>query len=147
MHRPRLPPHSQLTFVNATYANPGGAMELVTTHLAWPTAAPVARQRRELASVVARLPRERMILTGDFNATPWSAAIRTLDRDLGLTRRDRAVATWPAQVLGLDWPLPFLPIDHVYAGPAWATIKVERGPGLGSDHYPLIVTLAPARPR
>ena len=143
MNRPGLPPGSQLSFVNATYALPRGPMELVTTHLAWPTAPPVARQRRDLASVVARLPRERMILTGDFNATPWSSGLRGLDRNLGLTRRGRAVPTWPAQVLGTAWPLPFQPIDHVYAGPGWATVKIERGPWLGSDHYPLIVTLAP----
>ena len=147
MHRPFVSPRSELSFVNATYANRSGPMELVTTHLAWPTAPPVARQRRELASVVARLPRERMILTGDFNATPWSKGRQRLDRGLGLTRRDRAVATYPAQVLGHAWPLPFLPIDHVYAGPGWATVKVERGPWLGSDHYPLIVTLAPVATR
>ncbi len=144
MNRPTVSPRSKLSFVNATYAHSGGPMELVTTHLAWPTAPPVARQHRELASLVARLPRERMILTGDFNATPWSKGLQNLDRGLGLTRRDRDVPTYPAQVLGRAWPLPFLPIDHVYAGPGWATVKVERGPWLGSDHYPLIVTLAPA---
>ena len=67
-----------------------------------------------------------------------------------LIRRDRALFTWPAQQdsrlrwLGL---FPILPIDHVYAGPGWATVKVERGPRLGSDHYPVIVTLAPVAPR
>ena len=38
---------------------------------------------------------------------------------------------------------PLLPIDHLYAGPGWATVSVRRGPPLGSDHYPLVVTLAP----
>jgi len=147
MNRPRVAARSELTFVNATYANPGGPMELVTTHLAWPTAPPVARQHEELARVIARLPRGRMILTGDFNATPWSKGLQGLDRDFRLTRRDRAVPTYPAQILGQAWPLPFLPIDHVYAGPGWATVRVERGPWLGSDHYPLIVTLAPVSPR
>ena len=37
-----------------------------------------------------------------------------------------------------------LPIDHVYAGPGWRTVSVQRGPKLGSDHYPVIVTLAPS---
>lgn len=147
MNRPGLPPRAQLTFVNATYANAGGPVELVTTHIAWPTTAVVGQQTGELAGVVARLPRQRMILTGDFNATPWSREMRTLDQSLGLVRRDRALPTWPAQVLGQRWPLPFLPIDHIYAGPGWATVKVERGPWLGSDHYPLIVTLAPVAPK
>jgi endonuclease/exonuclease/phosphatase (EEP) superfamily protein YafD len=87
-----------------------------------------------------------MILTGDFNATPWSASLRRTDAALALTRRDRALPTWPARVLGRSWPLPILPIDHVYAGPGWATVKVERGPAFGSDHYPLVVILAPVSP-
>jgi endonuclease/exonuclease/phosphatase (EEP) superfamily protein YafD len=144
MDRPRVSPQSQLTFVNATYAHAGGPIEIVTTHLAWPTEAVTRLQQAELASVIARLPRQRMILTGDFNAAPWSFEMRRVDASLGgLTRRDRGLPSFPAQVAGLRWPLPFLPIDHVYAGPGWATVKVERGPWVGSDHYPLVVTLAP----
>lgn len=147
MERPRLPRGSELTFVNATYAHPGGPFEILTIHFAHPTNPVFARQITYLESVVARRPRERMVLTGDFNATPWSQAMRRLDANLGLIRRDRALPTWPAQVMGRPWPLPFLPIDHVYAGAGWATVKVERGPWLGSDHYPVIVTLAPVSPR
>jgi endonuclease/exonuclease/phosphatase (EEP) superfamily protein YafD len=143
MDRPRRTPDWTLSFVNATYAGSMGPMELVTAHIGWPTSTRPAAQARDLARVVAELPRERMILTGDLNATPWSAQLRRLDNDLGLTRRDRAIPTWPAQLFGQPWPLPFLPIDHLYAGPGWATVKVERGPWIGSDHYPLIVTLAP----
>ena len=143
MERPRLPKGSQLTFVNATYAMAGGEIEVVTTHLDWPTRPIFRRQPQDLESVASRRPTARMLLLGDFNNTPWSRHIRGLDSRLDLIRRDKAVATWPAQVLGRAWPLPFLPIDHIYAGPGWATIKVERGPWLGSDHYPLIVTLAP----
>ncbi|HQR90495.1 MAG TPA: endonuclease, partial [Caulobacter sp.] len=38
-------------------------------------------------------------------------------------------------------PAPFLPIDHVYAGGAWKTVSVVRGPALGSDHRPIVVKL------
>ncbi len=146
MRRPDLPKGVDLTFVNASYAQVGGPVEIVTTRFQWPTNEVTRKQPGGLASVLEQLPRDRMILTGDFNATPWSHQIRALDRSLGLARRDRAVATWPAEVFGRAWPLPILAIDHVYAGPGWATVKVERGPWLGSDHYPLIVTLAPVRP-
>ena len=143
MNRPKLPKGSKLTFVNATYASTSGEMEVVTTHLDWPTRPAFRRQPTDLEGVTSRLPGEPMLLLGDFNSTPWSHTLQGLDRSLGLIRRDRAVPTFPAQVLGRPWPLPFLPIDHIYAGPGWATVKVERGPWLGSDHYPLIVTLAP----
>jgi len=99
-----------------------------------------------LRKLVADLPRERMILTGDFNSAPWSHMLRQTDAALGLTRRDRGLATFPADRRGFPWPVPVLPIDHVYAGPGWATVSVTRGPRLGSDHYPLVVILAPVSP-
>jgi endonuclease/exonuclease/phosphatase (EEP) superfamily protein YafD len=90
-----------------------------------------------------------MIVTGDFNSTPWSFQRRRWDRAIGIPRRERAVPSWPARnYKRLKWPgMPFLPIDHVYAGPAWATVNVRRGPRLSSDHYPLVVTLAPVAPQ
>lgn len=109
-----------------------------------------AHQSRGLIEVVSHLPRERMILGGDFNSTPWSWDLQRLDREMGLIRRDRALATWPTgHSGGWRWPapVPFLPIDHLYAGPGWATVSVVRGPRLGSDHYPLVVTLAPVAGR
>jgi endonuclease/exonuclease/phosphatase (EEP) superfamily protein YafD len=147
MVRPTLSPDTKLHFVNATYTAAGRPLEIFTAHMDWPTRLDSQIQPAELAPVVALRRDERMILTGDLNATPWSAQLRRLDVSLGLIRRDRAVPTWPAQVMGQPWPLPFLPIDHVYAGRGWATVKVERGPWVGSDHYPLIVTLAPVAPR
>lgn len=147
MVRPDLGPGGRLNFVNATYDLGPGQLEVVTAHLDWPTRPVVEQQRRDLAQVVASRPNARMVLTGDLNATPWSFTLRRMENDLGVTRRDRALPTWPAQVMGQPWPLPFLPIDHVYAGRDWATVTVERGPWLGSDHYPVVVTLAPVARR
>jgi hypothetical protein len=41
-------------------------------------------------------------------------------------------------------PFAFLPIDHLYAGPAWKTLAVSRMPRTGSDHFGVLVTLARA---
>jgi endonuclease/exonuclease/phosphatase (EEP) superfamily protein YafD len=57
---------------------------------------------------------------------------------LGMERRDRALCTWKA----LYSPVAFLPIDHFHAGEAWRTVSIARGPRLGSNHYPFVVTLA-----
>ncbi len=127
-----------VTWVNATYLSSSGPFEVLTAHLRWPNGPEIPVQEKTLSILMAALPADRTILTGDLNSTPWSFNRQRDDRTLGLIRRDRAVATWPT------WsPVAFLPIDHIYAGPGWATVKVERGPNLGSDHYPLIVTLAP----
>lgn len=144
MRRPRLDHRSKLTWVNATYPSASGSFEVVATHLSWPTDPAQTAQRRDLGRVLSALPRDRLILAGDFNSTPWSFATRRDDEHWGLIRRDRALMSWPARRWGQRrWPAPFLPIDHIYAGPGWALIGVTRGPYLGSDHFPLIVTLAP----
>lgn len=146
MDRPK-PAGGVLHFVNATYPSDSGSFEVVTAHFGWPTTSAHLGTHRVLAAVVRARPGERMILTGDFNSAPWSAALRRTDARLGLARRTRGVLTYPADRRGFRWPYPVLPIDHIYAGPGWATVKVERGPRLGSDHYPVIVTLAPVAPR
>jgi endonuclease/exonuclease/phosphatase (EEP) superfamily protein YafD len=146
MDRPKGFPRVPLTFVNATYPSASGPYEVMTVHFDWPTGREQPAEHALLPAIVAHRPRERMILTGDFNSSPWSFALRRTEKRLGLIRRDKALPTFPATRRGFLWPAPVLPIDHVYAGPGWATVKVERGPRLGSDHYPLIVTLAPVAP-
>ncbi len=124
----------------------GRAVTIVGTHTVWPTyPAWQSLQGRFVADQVGRYDKTLTILTGDFNSTPWSFARRREDRAFGLERRDRALFTWPARLVldgKVTLPFPFLPIDHVYAGSGWRTVKVRRGPRLGSDHYPVIVTLA-----
>jgi endonuclease/exonuclease/phosphatase (EEP) superfamily protein YafD len=136
---------------SATFRDRHGRFSVVGAHYDWPTdMADQQAQEQRLAQAIAVAGRERTIVAGDFNSTPWSFSRRRWDKTFGLIRRDRAVFTWPAmQYKRLRWLgiFPFLPIDHVYAGSGWATVKVERGPRLGSDHYPVIVTLAPAAPR
>jgi endonuclease/exonuclease/phosphatase (EEP) superfamily protein YafD len=144
----RDPRDPRTTFLAAArYHDAHGDFLVVGVHRAWPVR--FARDQREaegLRAYLRPLPKARMILAGDFNSTPWSFERRRDDLDFGLIRRTRGLPTWPAAKLShnrLPAPFPYLPIDHVYAGPGWATVKVERGPALGSDHYPVVVTLAP----
>jgi endonuclease/exonuclease/phosphatase (EEP) superfamily protein YafD len=143
---PRIGP-----LAHAVVKDAQGPFDLVGVHEAWPTDGDSqARQEARLARVVGELPHERLIVTGDFNSTPWSFARRQWDQGLGLVRRDRALFSWPAGRITarrIKAPLPFLPIDHIYAGPGWATVSLTRGPMLGSDHYPLVAILAPVAPR
>ena len=128
-----------------TTAPDGRVFTLATTHLAWPF--PPARQASErlaLAAAAQTFDRSNLVLTGDFNLSPWSAALNRLDQGLApLTRRTHAIFSWPANIAFFDRPAPFplIPIDQVYAGPAWRTAAVRRLPRLGSDHYGVLVTL------
>lgn len=120
----------------ARIAAPGGTLVAATTHYPWPLpAAEQAAKRRSLAQALARTDRDALILGGDMNLTPWSAAMREQDAAFApLTRMTRAAFSWPAQ-------LPLLPIDQLYAGPDWAKSSVRRLPATGSDHRPILVTL------
>lgn len=81
------------------------------------------------------------VLLGDFNATPFSAALAPLAA-VGL--RDSLEAggllvagSWP----DLPWPLR-IAIDHCWHDPRLVTQARALGPALGSDHRPLRVDLA-----
>jgi endonuclease/exonuclease/phosphatase (EEP) superfamily protein YafD len=130
----------------ASFAPADGGFTVVGVHYAWPTLVRMqAAQAADLAKVLDGFDHSRLILTGDFNSTPWSFARRRDDARFGLERRTRALFSWPARNSTRHHLLavvPFLPIDHVYAGSAWRTVSVSRGPKLGSDHYPVVVRLA-----
>lgn len=135
------------SLVRASFEGPNGPYTVVGVHYVWPTWPLQALQRRRLAETLDHYERSRLIVVGDFNLTPWSFALRRQDARFGLERRTRAMFTWPAQPFAngrLTSPAPFLPIDHVYAGSGWRTVSITRGPRLPSDHYPVIVVLAPA---
>jgi endonuclease/exonuclease/phosphatase (EEP) superfamily protein YafD len=134
-------------FARASFAAPAGAgpFTVVAVHLTWPNIPGVAVNARMFAALLDHYDRDRLIVAGDFNLTPWSFALRRLDSRLGLERRDRAIPTWPAMqwVRGHLVLLPaLLPIDHIYAGRAWRTVRLARGPRVGSEHYPLVIDLA-----
>jgi len=119
----------------------GQSFDLMAVHYRWPTAL--------FNHQSGKLPGDRRtaaqddIVAGDMNLTPWSFTLRRQDKAFGLQRRTRAFWSWPARTpSGGPFPFPFLPIDQVYAGSDWRTVSVERGPRQGSDHYPVIVTLA-----
>lgn len=125
----------------------GGTYSVIGVHMVWPTQPrQQARQRQRLSDLIERAgPRERIIVAGDFNSTPWSFARRHDDQAWGLERRTRGVFTWPTSrvaLIGPRTPLPILPIDHIYAGSDWRTVSVTRGPRLGSDHFPVLAVLA-----
>lgn len=115
-------------------------------HKRWPIPASRARDGDlRISSVLDLEDRDSAIVVGDFNSTPWSFRQRQADRMFRIERRDHAIPTWPARLPIGDKPrvpFAFMPIDHLYAGKNWRTVSVERGPSLGSDHYPLVMTLA-----
>lgn len=112
--------------------------------------APTTEQRAALRDAQMRFAAEwatqqngPTVVTGDFNAGPWSHAFYRLLDEGGLHNSQRGFgleASFPAES-----NVAFrIAIDHlVYAGDVWVVDR-RLGPNLGSDHFPLIVDLAVA---
>ncbi len=92
----------------------------------------------DMASRLAGLEGARL-LAGDLNTTPWAPGYREL---LGAGLDDGGVVrmSWPTFL-----PFPVIPIDHVLVSPELRILSKQRGPDLGSDHYPIVVELGRRR--
>ena len=137
---------SSLGYASMSLTGPDGEpFTAVTTHVSWPyPPLPAQHQRDTLLQRIAGVDRSRAVLTGDFNLTPWTHSMRAFDERIQpMQRVTRALFSFPANPRNTTFsaPLPFLPIDHVYAGSRWRLVRAERGPVSGSDHYPVIVDL------
>lgn len=97
----------------------------------------IAGSRQAAAWFTAMQPRPSIVL-GDFNLVTessrfradwgeWQDAFEEVGRGTGYT--------WHSRWYGLR-------IDHLLHDPAWRTVDFEVGPDLGSDHRPIVVTLA-----
>lgn len=75
-------------------------------------------------------------LVGDFNATPWSWRLHRLLILRGLKRHGGISASWPST------PMPMLLLDNVLTSPEIQRVSFEIGPDIGSDHRPVVATLA-----
>lgn len=125
----------------------GRRVTVVAQHLQWPWPYGQWRQIRQLDQPLAGLPRP-IIVGGDFNAAPWSAAVRTYAASAGLEIAPGIGPTW------LDRRLPHgliawigLPIDNILHSPGIDGLAVERLAPTASDHLPVLVTFSVAAPR
>ena len=76
-------------------------------------------------------------VTGDLNATPFSAPFRRLRT---LLRASDLGPSWPYSVTP-PAALLRISIDHTLVGPDVEVRATDRGPAIGSDHRPLVVHL------
>ncbi len=80
------------------------------------------------------------VVTGDFNATPWSHVFGPLG-DAGLRNSQRGFGLSASFPAGGNF-LTRIPIDHLLHSSHLLVADRWLGPSLGSDHLPLVVELA-----
>ena len=119
---------------------PDSGLTVATTHLNRPFWAGGVAQPEQIEALAKHIRQldGPLILAGDFNAAPWSAAYTRLVEAAGIRRAGHGLnVTWPAWL----WPFSGIPIDHVFTKGIAGPIEVRTGPGNGSDHRPLIATV------
>jgi endonuclease/exonuclease/phosphatase (EEP) superfamily protein YafD len=128
-----------------TFDSGSGSISVVGTHLSWPLGGDNVRLRNSELDSLARLARDHegpLVVVGDLNITPFSPVFQRTLREGGLRRcvPDAGLSpTWPAQ-----FPPLFIQIDHCLATSDVRAANFRVGPYLGSDHYPIVIDVAPA---
>lgn len=123
----------------------GKPFSVITTHMDWPI--PVSRQQEQLSALSEVLDKLEgpMILSGDFNSTPWSYALRQFVANNGLVRETMNLFTFPMRwhYLGA-WrdTIPFLPLDHVMTRGGIVVHEIGVGRATASDHLPVVFSFS-----
>lgn len=110
------------------------AITMVSLHTYWPWP---ARQWQQLRSVkgVLRGLEPPLIMAGDFNAVPWSAAVGFVEEATGTRAVPGLRFTFNTlRLQSGNTRRGGLPIDHVLLSPDVALGKIRLMPHSGSDH-------------
>lgn len=116
----------------------GRTSDIAALHLGWPWPFGQSQQIDSLSENLASLG-DNAILGGDFNATPWSAAVARVARAGGLKLMPAAGRTWLTLMLPDALRFAGLTIDHIMAKGDVTVHSVTMEADAGSDHRPLLV--------
>lgn len=136
------PPLAHPTLV-ATLVIDDEPLTIVSSHPTIPMGRPRYDARNEQLQSVAELVlgiSGKTVLLGDFNASTWDRHFRQLEASTGLRNVRRGfgvLPTWPTYL-----PFAMIPIDHALVSDGISVTDARTGMRIGSDHLPLIVTLA-----
>ena len=129
--------------IRAVVRAPDGPVTVILFHPPPPSGPRRARLRDvEMERLQGEaLGQARLVVIGDFNCTPYSPRFQYLVHESYMhdTRRGFGIqATWPSPLVPL-----MIPIDHALVSDGLAVVDRRVGPGVGSDHRPIVVDLAP----
>lgn len=121
----------------------GESLQIISSHPTIPLGAHLFAARNEqLKHIAERVAQSdgKLVLLGDFNASMWCPRLRKLENATGLRNARQGFGVLPS------WPtfMPFamIPIDHALVSEGIGVLDIRTGSRIGSDHLPLIVTVA-----
>jgi endonuclease/exonuclease/phosphatase (EEP) superfamily protein YafD len=139
--------------LSSVVAKPDDTAEptIIAVHAVSPKPEEMRNWRSDLHYLSTLCTGRNLIMAGDFNSTiddlrPLSTQTGAdfgQCRDSGLASSGGAVGTWPTNLPELFGAQ----IDHVMYGTAWKVVSMKvigTEDAAGSDHRPILVTLAPA---
>ena len=80
------------------------------------------------------------IVTGDLNDVAWSSTTRQFQRLSGMA--DPRVGRGFYNTFDARFPFMRWPLDHLFHDAEFRLVSMSRGDKTGSDHFPMIFTLA-----
>jgi endonuclease/exonuclease/phosphatase (EEP) superfamily protein YafD len=162
-------PHKAFPVQRAVIAVDGRKVALYNLHLF--TSGQVREAQNDVLRAVLLEESLPHVLAGDFNATPWSLGQRQLLEGLDLRNAAFGFGytpTWPARIKPMiqfaraillreqnglgrfsapETITPFfaryvgIPLDHVYVSSGIGVVGASSGPGINSDHLPIVFDL------
>lgn len=122
--------------IRATFAG-DQAFTLFAIHPLPPMNRAMVDSRNRQLAAIGQLAIESdlpVLVAGDLNTTPWSRALRDFKAQTNLhPARTAWTTTWPVAI-----PYLGIQIDHVLISECVQVVSCERGPDIGSDHWPLL---------
>ena len=128
---------------HASIAVGGKTITVVGTHTLAPYTGYMWRGRNGFTLELAKKLRAingPLVVTGDFNNTPWTSTFRSFLTVSGLN--DSAQGRGPLPTWPTSNPLIRIPLDHCFYSDSVRVLSKRSGPDIGSDHLPLILDLA-----
>jgi len=116
----------------------GRAVDIAALHLDWPWPFAQSWQINGLGQPLAALA-DTALLAGDFNATPWSAAVSRIGALGGLTLAPLVGPSWQSHRLPQFLRFAGLPIDHALHKGDVLIHTIRALDEAGSDHLPVLV--------
>ncbi|ABY37731.1 MULTISPECIES: endonuclease/exonuclease/phosphatase family protein [Brucella] len=116
----------------------GRPVDVAALHLHWPWPFQQSEQIEALSEQFRGLS-ENAILSGDLNATPWSATTKRIAELAAMTPAPPTGPTWLYRRLPASLRFAGLPIDQTFAKGRVAISKITRQQPIGSDHLPVLV--------